>query len=517
MEAAHPCTAAPCGPGAPINTIDRFSSGNKSTHMTHAPVLDQRRAGILLHPTSLPHGNLGSDAYRFLDLAHAAGLTVWQTLPLGPTHDDGSPYHCLSVHALDPELISVEWMIERGWITPRSGTESPRDALARAYAEVFGGAHPQVREAFEKFCAREWLRDYALYQALRESQNHQAWWQWPAPLRDRDAKALAEVEKKLAPQVEAIRFEQFVAEQQWQAVRAAARERGIQLLGDMPIFVAQDSADVWAHRDCFRLDASGQPTVVAGCPPDYFSPTGQRWGNPLYDWERLQARGFDWWIARLETELSRFDIVRVDHFRGFEASWEIPASDDTAENGRWIKVVGEALFNALEAHFGRLPLVAEDLGVITPEVNALRHQFGLPGMAILQFAFGGGGSDNPYLLHNIHRNSVVYTGTHDNDTTVSWFESLSAQEQLYVVEYLGFIHEPMPWPLIRTAFMSVARLAIIPMQDFLSLGRGHRMNMPGTAAGNWSWRFSWDDVAPDLAERVNRLVRLYGRDVTEKA
>jgi 4-alpha-glucanotransferase len=278
----------------------------------------------------------------------------------------------------------------------------------------------------------------------------------------------------------------------------------------MPIFVAHDSVDVWAQRDYFMLDADGQPTVVAGVPPDYFSAQGQRWGNPLYRWKRMQTDGFRWWIARMTTEFRRFDLLRVDHFRGFEACWEIPAADETAVNGRWVKAVGEALFEVLRSHFGTLPLVAEDLGLITPEVLALRDKYELPGMEILQFAFDSG-ADNPYLPHNHRKMGVVYTGTHDNDTTLGWFENLPAERQLRVVEYLGYPHEPMPWPLVRAALASASQLAIMPMQDILGLGRGQRMNTPGTTEGNWSWRFRWEQIAPDLGERLLRMARLYGR------
>ena len=305
-------------------------------------------------------------------------------------------------------------------------------------------------------------------------------------------------------------FEQFAFARQRQALRAYAAAHGVLLFGDMPIFVAHDSVDVWTHRDHFALDDAGQPLAVAGVPPDCFSATGQRWGNPLYDWERMRADGFRWWIARLTTEFRRFDLVRVDHFRGFEAHWEIPAAEPMADRGRWVDVPGEALFDALLAHFGALSLVAEDLGFITPTVHALRERYGFPGMRVLQFAFDGG-TDNPYLPHNHSVNSVVYTGTHDNDTTLAWFQGLAPDRQQYVVDYLGHPGEPMPQPLIRAALASVARLAMLPMQDVLMLGPGHRMNIPGTASGNWRWRFEWEQVTPDRIELLRRLVEVYGR------
>ena len=483
-------------------------------------ILDKRRAGVLLHPTSLPGGDFGSDAERFLDFMQAAGLTVWQMLPLGPTHADRSPYHCLSVHAMSPGLVSLGRLAECGWLKPApaaADAATRRAAFAQAYAGLLARGTSQDRTAFERFGEenREWMESYALYRALREEQDERPWWQWPPPLRDREPKALANAEERLAERRALIRFEQFAAVTQWQALRARARDRGILLLGDMPIFVAHDSAEVWAQPERFKLDEVGQPRVAAGVPPDYFAKEGQRWGNPIYDWEFMRTHGFSWWVARLTTELSRFDLVRVDHFRGFESCWEIPASEPTAANGQWVKAPGEALFDTFLKRFGRLPLVAEDLGLITPEVEALRDRYGLPGMSVLQFAFESG-ADNPYLLHNIESNRVVYTGTHDNDTTLGWFERLDSDTRRRVREYLGNRDEPMPWALIRAALMSVGRWAVMPMQDLLGLGSGHRMNTPGTGQGNWAWKFSWSDVPKDLAPRVCQLIALYGRLPAER-
>lgn len=481
------------------------------------PTIDRRRAGVLLHPTSLPGGDFGPNARYFVDFMRTAGLTVWQTLPLAPTHADRSPYHCLSVHAINPAFISLDALVESGWLTALpANADDPAvrwETLTQAHAGLMARGSAEDRVAYEQFRANaSWLGDYALYQALREDQKGRPWWEWPPALRDREAAALAQAVARLADRLAVIEFEQFTVSRQWESLRAYANSHGVLLFGDMPIFAARDSSAVWANRDCFKLDAAGRPIVVAGVPPDYFSTTGQRWGNPVYDWDRLRKRGFDWWIARMETELSRFDLVRVDHFRGFESCWEIPGNETTAINGQWVKGPGEALFDALINRFGRLPVVAEDLGLITPEVTALRENYGMPGMAVLQFAFDGG-PDNPYLPHNLKPDTVIYTGTHDNDTTRSWFEHLSAQQQLRVVDYFGYLHEPMPWPLIRAALMSVARLAIIPMQDLLGFGQGYRMNTPGTAANtNWSWRFSWSDVPPDLAQGLKRLVGLYGRE-----
>jgi 4-alpha-glucanotransferase len=485
-------------------------------------VLEQRRAGILLHPMSLPgsvgNGDLGADAHRFVDFLAQAGFSVWQMLPLGPTHRDGSPYHSLSLHAGNPLLISLDRLVESGWLEPDRPDAGVNVAayrverLAQAHRTFMQRATDSDQRAFEAFINREahWLEDYALYRALRREFSGRAWFQWPATLRDREPEALAEARVRLSDELEQVCFEQFVFARQWEALRAHAAQRNLLLLGDMPIFVAHDSVDVWMQREYFQLDDDGQPTAVAGVPPDYFSAQGQRWGNPLYRWERMQADGFRWWIARMNTEFRRFDLLRVDHFRGFEACWEIPATDATAVNGHWVRVPGEALFESLLRHFGSLPLVAEDLGMITPEVLALRDKYELPGMEILQFAFDSG-ADNPYLPHNHRKMGVVYTGTHDNDTTLSWFENLPAERQLRVVEYLGYPHEPMPWPLVRAALASVSQLAIVPMQDILGLGRGQRMNTPGTTEGNWSWRFRWEQIAPDLAERLRRMAGMYGR------
>jgi len=481
-------------------------------------ILDGRRAGILLHPSSLPgeaeNGTLGTEALRFVDFLAESGLHVWQMLPLGPTHADRSPYQCLSVHAGNPRLISFARLATWGWL-PRSADLPAASGVARlrllAQAQqtflAQGGARDvQLFDAAHAF----WLDDYALYMTLRDVHDHRPWWQWPEPVRDREPAALAAARAQYADDLALVRFEQFVFFRQWHELRQAAQARGVQLFGDLPIFVAHDSADVWAQRDYFDLDSTGQPHVVAGVPPDYFSPTGQRWGNPLYDWTRLQADGFRWWVERLRTQFDLFDLVRIDHFRGFEACWQIPADEATAINGRWVPVPGEALFQALQNEFGTLPLVAEDLGLITPAVHRLRERFGLPGMRILQFAFDGG-ADNPYLPHNHEENSVVYTGTHDNDTTVAWFEGLPVEQQCVVLDYLGHPGESMPWPLIRAALASVARLAILPMQDVLQAGLGHRMNVPGSNAGNWQWRFTWEQVVPGLNARLHGLIQRYGR------
>ncbi|MEW5757395.1 MAG: 4-alpha-glucanotransferase [Pseudomonadota bacterium] len=484
--------------------------------MSNSVNLKRRAAGLLLHPTSLPgvgeSGVLGADAYRFVDLLAESGMSLWQALPLTPTHGDRSPYQSLSVHACSEELICRHWLAARGWLSAEQLTGSILECLALACAAFHQKASAEERQAFADFTAAHayWLEDYALYRAIRADEGLKCWVDWPAPLRDRDAKALEKAAKRLEQEIRKYKFGQYVAFTQWLGVKRYANERGIAMFGDMPIFVSYDSADVWAQREYFRLDRDGRMEVVAGVPPDYFSATGQRWGNPHYNWEQMQADGFEWWQNRLRSQMQLFDVIRIDHFRGFEAYWEIPASEPTAINGRWVKAPGEELFKCLKSEFGEIPLVAEDLGVITEEVNALRKGFELPGMKILQFAFDGG-PDNPYLPHNHETCCVVYTGTHDNDTTCGWFTALKEPQRLSVLEYLGLPDEPMPWPLNRAALASVAQWSILPMQDVLGLDGSHRMNTPGTQQGNWLWRFSWDMVPETLAKRLRHLNHLYGR------
>ncbi|GAB6067469.1 4-alpha-glucanotransferase [Methylothermus subterraneus] len=485
------------------------------TQTKDTSVLQRRRAGILLHPTSLPSASLGRDAWRWVEFLAACGLSVWQVLPLGPTHVDASPYQSLSAHAGNPALIDWRWVVERGWLSLAQLEGNPplrRALLAGAYAAFRANEKGKLAEEFDKFVRFHayWLEDYALFTALRGCFDSQPWWEWPLKYRHRDEASLARIRNRLEREIDQIRFEQFLFFQQWQELRRHAHQHGVLLFGDMPIFVAADSADVWAKREYFRLDREGLPTVVTGVPPDYFSSTGQRWGNPHYNWEALQADGFSWWIERVHTQLELFDWIRIDHFRGFEACWEIPAECETAVRGRWVEVPGQALLEAIQTRFGKLPLVAENLGVITPEVEALRKRFGLPGMLVLQFAFDGG-ADNPYLPHNHEADNVVYTGTHDNDTTLAWFQSLDSRRQAYVYEYLGWPREAMPWALIRAAFASIAAVAVVPLQDVLGLGRGHRMNTPGTLSGNWRWRFSWEQLKPEHEDRIRRLVELYDR------
>ncbi|MFZ0469550.1 MAG: 4-alpha-glucanotransferase [Thiogranum sp.] len=482
----------------------------------------QRRAGVLLHPTSLPgspgNGDLGPEAYRFVDFLAECGVGLWQTLPLGPTHEDGSPYQCLSVHAGNFRLISLQALVDQGWLDSAGLDESGdldaqrRVRLAAAYNGFQRKAGDDERRALKRF-ARDharWLDDFALYQALHYSHGGMPWYKWPAAICQRDPDALDVERKRLAGAVSQARFEQFLFYRQWKQLRQYANDRGILLFGDIPIFVAHDSADVWAHREWFSVDEQGHLQVVAGVPPDYFSATGQRWGNPHYRWDELKRDGFGWWLERVRTQMEMFDLVRIDHFRGFEAFWEIDASAETAVEGRWVKGPGESFFEVLKQVFGELPLVAEDLGVITPEVTALRQAFGLPGMKILQFAFDGS-PDNPYLPHNHEELGVVYTGTHDNNTTLGWYQELSEHERGALRHYLGDSQEPMPALLMRAALASVARLAVIPLQDVLELDGAHRMNVPGVTDDNWRWRFHWEQVQEHQKQRLQDWITIYGR------
>lgn len=479
--------------------------------------LSRRRCGILLHPTSLPDGVLGYAARHFVDFLVAAGQSVWQVLPLGVPHDDGSPYQCLSVHAGNPRLISVRRLYDWGWLPELSDpqevddTAAHRDLLEQAYRGFETAATAEQRRQFDEFCQQQdWLNDFALFQALREQYQHDSWLNWPAPVRDRDSQVLSKIMQQSAPAIRQSCFEQYVFYQQWHELKRYANEQGVLLFGDMPIFVAYDSADVWSERRYFDLDDQGQAITVAGVPPDYFSATGQRWGNPHYNWTLMQQDNFHWWLRRLASHLELYDVVRIDHFRGFESYWQIPATEETAMNGRWVKAPGAELFSVMHRHFHALPVVAEDLGIITSEVDALRDQFNLPGMKILQFAFDLN-PHNPYLPHNHIQNSVVYTGTHDNDTTLGWYQLLPDHQRQYMCEYLAVQDQDMPWPLIRSAYASVANTAMIPMQDIMALASEHRMNIPGTLEGNWRWRFSWDQLDEASAQRLYRLAALYDR------
>ena len=504
----------------------------------------RRRAGVLLHPTSLPGpfgvGDLGPAAHAFLDRLAEAGQRVWQVLPLAPTGYGDSPYQALSAFAGNPVLISPEALRDDGWVTQAELDAAPRflrgevdyatvgrwkaQLLRRAAERFQAGAPVALREELDAFRAAEapWLEDVALFLALKARHNGRAWIEWAAPLAGRDPEALAAARKELAPELSAHAFAQWVFARQWGALRARAAARGIELMGDVPIYLAHDSAEVWARRALFRLDGEGRPLAVAGVPPDYFSATGQLWGNPLHDWE-VQARdGYAFQVERMRANLRLFDLVRLDHFRGFEAYWEVPAGDPTAERGRWVKGPGAAVFEAMRAALGALPIVAENLGVITPEVEGLRRRFGWPGMAILQFAFGDDPQARTFLPHAYERDLVAYTGTHDNDTVAGWWSSRAGVgstrterqielERAHARAYLGADGSDMPFTLLRWLYASVAELAMAPMQDLLGLGSEARMNTPGTASGNWRWRMAEGAFGPELARRVRELCEVYER------
>lgn len=463
-------------------------------------------------------GDFSHNAYRFIEFLAASGQTIWQVLPLGPTHADGSPYQCLSTHAGNPLLISLDWLIDKGWLEADIWQHAEQTVtwrlavLERACNTAIDGLDTQTQKSFSRFVKEQgfWLEDYARYMVLKAQQGGKAWMDWPTSLR-RNIKA--DVDQALSASMRTLqirKFEQYLFFTQWQQLRNYAHEHGIYLFGDLPIFVSGDSADVWANREYFTVDENGRSDVVAGVPPDAFTDEGQRWGNPLYDWSALKADGFSWWLDRLRTHFSLFDFVRIDHFRGLESYWEIPAASPTAIEGRWIKAPGAELLKAVYDELGEVALVAEDLGIITAAVDKLREQFSLPGMKVLQFAFDGD-PNNHHLPHNHSRDMVAYTGTHDNDTTASWYNSADEETQCRVRSYFQCAHEELPWPMIRSAMMSVARTSIVPMQDVLALGQGHRMNTPGTIEGNWTWRFNWSQVDSNLAGRLRELTVSYGR------
>jgi len=502
-----------------------------------------RSSGLLLHPTSLPGpfgiGDLGPVAYAFADFLEAAGQSLWQVLPLGPTGYGDSPYACYSAFAGNTLLVSPEQLIADNLLTKESlGTilkgederidfevvHKHKDSILRQAFTSFGQTSgSELRNDFAKFCAQHvaWLDDYALFRALKDEHGGVAWNEWDPLLVRREAKALETAREKLKEQIEAQKFYQFLFFRQWFALKASCNRRGIKLVGDIPIFVAHDSADVWTNPDQFKLNEDGTPIVVAGVPPDYFSATGQLWGNPLYNWDQMRTDGFRWWIDRVSATLETFDIARIDHFRGFAACWEIPGGDKTAERGSWVTAPGRELFTAIRKALGEVPIIAEDLGVITPDVEALRDDFGFPGMRILQFGFSSD-TKNLDLPHNYHKNVVVYTGTHDNDTAVGWFRSVAGEgstrdaqqierEREFCLKYLNTDGAEIHWAFIRAALASVANTAVVPLQDLLGLGTEARMNLPNTTEGNWAWRYEAGALTEGISERLRELTELYGR------
>ena len=459
---------------------------------------DRRRAGVLLHVTSLPGGgssassnagDLGDEAYRFVDFLAAAGCSVWQVLPLVPTHpEDNSPYNALSAMAGNAALIS-------------------REHQTAHRLEALSELEEHQRTAFSSWCAAQadWLGPYVEFTALRQLHEQAPWPSWAPALRDRDPRSVADALAPLSDRLESLRFEQWVFAVQWARLREYAASKGVLLFGDLPIFVSLDSADVWASRELFQLGEEGRPITVSGCPPDYFAAEGQRWNNPHYDWDAMAADGFDWWRRRIARQRELFDLVRIDHFRGFEAAWHVPADAPTAREGRWVPGPGADILSVLVDTAGPGSLVAEDLGVITSEVEELRTRFGLPGMKVLQFAFDGD-RDNPYLPRHHGEHSVVYTGTHDNDTTEGWWELVDEQTRDRVRSALSEPEEAMPWALIRLAMQSTARLSVVPAQDILGLSSESRMNTPGTAQGNWAWQAPAGAFDAHLATRIRELV-----------
>ena len=494
--------------------------------------LHQRASGVLLHITSLPGphgiGDFGPDAYRFADWLQQAGQRLWQWLPTNPIGPGNSPYQSVSAFAGSPLMVALEPLIEAGWLAAPNGAAAGFDPrrvefskvvpwrlaqLRQASAGFFSRADASVRQVFADWCQAEahWLDDYSLFMALETAHQGQPWWNWTPALRDRDARALADAHKEHAGEIRFWAFVQWCYDTQLSELKGYANTRGIAIMGDLPIFIAHHSADCWARPDLYFLDAEAQPTVVAGCPPDAMAPTGQRWGNPLYRWDRMADEDYAWWAARLQRALHQADVFRIDHFRGFAGYYEIPASCPTAEEGHWVPGPGRGLFDAINRQLGPLPIVAEDLGVITPDVVELRDGLHYPGMKILQFGFGSDGKDE-FLPHNWGQHFVAYTGTHDNDTVRGWWDNASPRERAFAGSYLPANDEDIHWAMIRACCNSVANLAVFPLQDVLGLPSSHRMNTPGTMNEiNWTWRFDWGMVNSEQARVLGLIAAGSGR------
>ena len=501
-----------------------------------------RASGILLHPTSLPGkfgiGDLGPEAYSFVDFLHESGQTYWQILPLGPTGYGDSPYQSFSAFAGNTLLISPEALVEDGLVSAAQIDDRPEFPNERVdFGGVFEWKNKFLRVAFEGLergsagLKKEfevfqnenawWLDDYSLYKAAKAFHGQKSWYEWPEPIKFRDDHAVSAAKERLFSGSLAEKFYQFLFYRQWNALKDYANGRGVKVIGDIPIFVALDSADVWCNQGLFKLNPDGSPRVVSGVPPDYFSEDGQLWGNPTYDWDAMRDDDFRWWAARMAFALRSADVARIDHFRGFAGAWEVPGSDETARNGSWVDVPGRELFDALRRHLDKLPLIAEDLGVITPDVSELRDVNGFPGMRILQFAFGGDAS-NQYLPHNYVSNCVAYTGTHDNDTTVGWWNSTAGEgskgekaeisrEREFCMKYLNTDGVEIHWDLLRAVWGSVAHTAIAPAQDLIGIGNEGRMNLPATGSGNWSWRLQKGALSPEISARLREMTETYGR------
>jgi len=470
-----------------------------------------RASGILLHPTSLPTGDLGS-AYGFIDWLASAGQTYWQILPLNLVPAGGSPYSALSAFGGNSSLISAARLIEDGLIDEGSAANDCNAVLGEAFERFRAEGRGERREAYETF-AREnawWLDDLALFIALKDTHDQASWADWAPALRKREWDALDKARVQWKREIEAVKFWQFLFFSQWMSVKDYANERGVRIIGDIPIFVAYDSADVWCNQQLFKLDDEGRPTVVAGVPPDYFSETGQLWGNPIYDWQAMLADNMGWWTARVAWTLKTVDVARLDHFIGFVRNWEVPGGDTTAENGQWADVPGREIFTVLRGRLGELPLIAEDLGSVTPEVEALRAECGFPGMRILQYAFGGD-AHNRDLPHNYTNDSVAYTGTHDNDTSRGWYKNVPRNIRHHLRKYLSSNGREVHWDMLHAVWSSVADTAIAPAQDILGLGSEARMNTPATVDGNWKWQLTDGQLNDELAERLREMTELFGR------
>ncbi|HVP21317.1 MAG TPA: 4-alpha-glucanotransferase [Anaerolineaceae bacterium] len=492
----------------------------------------KRSSGIILHPTSLPGpdgiGDLGPESFRWVDFLSETGCHLWQVLPLGPTGYGDSPYQCFSAFAGNPILVSPALIMEKGLLARIDLADRPEfpgdkvdfgnvitwklKLLDRAFEKFLKSSRKSLLEDFTAFreAQSQWIEDFALFMAIKEAYGGGSWEHWPPELRSRLPEDIESFEKNNSRAIQKHIFRQFLFFQQWDALHKYANQKGIRIIGDVPIFVAYDSADVWSHPELFFINKKGLPTVVAGVPPDYYSPTGQLWGNPLYRWSVHKKTGYNWWIQRMKSALQLFDIVRLDHFRGFAGYWEVRNGKPTAEIGRWVPGPGDSLFKAIQKELGELPIIAEDLGVITPDVVALRDEFEFPGMKIFQFAFWTG-PDDPFFPHNYPVNCVAYTGTHDNDTTVGWFASAPENERDLCRRYLARPGIDIAWDVIRAVWSSVAMMALAPMQDFLSLGKEARMNFPSRASGNWSWRILPGAITPELTGRIKEINYLYSR------
>lgn len=502
----------------------------------------QRISGILLHPTSLPSkwgiGDFGPDAYKFIDFLHASGQSIWQMLPLGPTGYGDSPYQTLSAFAGNPMLISPDILLEEGLlhehdIERTSFADTHVDfenvipfkiqLLKKVYENFLTDKPADLTTRYKKFCRKheDWLDDFCLFAALKGAHQWQSWTSWPQALVERNPKALAAWSQKLEKEIERSHFVQFLFYSQWEKLHKYATSMGVRIIGDIPIFVAHDSSDVWSHQEWFSLDTKGNPTVVAGVPPDYFSETGQRWGNPLFNWEQLKKEGYSFWIKRFKMLAYMFDLIRIDHFRGFAGYWEIPGDEETAVNGTWKKGPGADLFKAIDRAIGSdVPIIAEDLGLITPDVTEMLDELGFPGMAILQFGFESvedGLNSSVFLPHNHLRNQVVYTGTHDNDTIRGWWDRQPEEVMDFTRRYLNTDGNIIHRDMIRAALASVAILAIFPLQDLFGLGNEARMNLPGRLGGNWQYRFLQHDLSSELAKDLLQMTQLYDRIGIEKS